>query len=138
MACGSYCFKILRAGTDCSKTPGVAMLALMADIRSPDASTTCSRFQRSAATIRMEISSKRVISKLMVHTRHNPQILSDTSAFVNLEGFSLDKQRQWPVTYCDLGGMAGGNFTNYGVLGVSTLFLLNQQGMVLKKTAMVD
>ncbi|MDZ7664863.1 MAG: thioredoxin family protein [Desulfotignum sp.] len=45
---------------------------------------------------------------------------------------------QWPDNYCDYTGMAGENFTNYGVLGVPTLFLLDQKGMVLKKTAMVD
>jgi hypothetical protein len=40
--------------------------------------------------------------------------------------------------YCDFTGMSGENFTNYGVLGVPTLFLLDQEGVVLKKTAMVD
>jgi len=45
---------------------------------------------------------------------------------------------QWPDNYCDFSGMAGENFTNYGVLGVPTLFLLDQKGVVLKKTAMVD
>jgi hypothetical protein len=34
--------------------------------------------------------------------------------------------------------MAGENFTGYGVLGVPTLFLLDREGVVLKKTAMVD
>lgn len=45
---------------------------------------------------------------------------------------------QWTDNYCDFTGMAGENFSNYGVLGVSTLFLLDQEGVVLKKTAMVD
>jgi len=45
---------------------------------------------------------------------------------------------QWPDNYCDFTGMAGENFTNYGVLGVPTLFLLNQDGVVVKKTAIVD
>jgi peroxiredoxin len=45
---------------------------------------------------------------------------------------------QWPENYCDFTGMAGENFTNYGVMGVPTLFLLDQEGVVLKKTAMVD
>jgi peroxiredoxin len=45
---------------------------------------------------------------------------------------------QWPDNYCDFTGMAGKNFTNYGVLGVPTLFLLDQEGVVVKKTAMVD
>jgi hypothetical protein len=34
--------------------------------------------------------------------------------------------------------MSGENFTNYAVLGVPTLFLLDQEGVVVKKTAMVD
>jgi peroxiredoxin len=45
---------------------------------------------------------------------------------------------QWPDNYCDFTGMNGNNFTNYAVLGVPTLFLLDQEGTVLKKTAMVD
>ena len=45
---------------------------------------------------------------------------------------------QWPDNYCDFSGMSGQNFSNYGVLGVPTLFLLDQEGTVLKKTAMVD
>jgi peroxiredoxin len=45
---------------------------------------------------------------------------------------------QWPDNFCDFSGMPGENFTNFGVLGVPTLFLLDQQGVVIKKTAMVD
>jgi alkyl hydroperoxide reductase subunit AhpC len=45
---------------------------------------------------------------------------------------------QWPDNYCDFRGMNGENFSNYAVLGVPTLFLLDQEGVVLKKTAMVD
>jgi peroxiredoxin len=45
---------------------------------------------------------------------------------------------QWPDNYCDFSGMSGENFSNYAVLGVPTLFLLDQKGTVLKKTAMVD
>jgi hypothetical protein len=45
---------------------------------------------------------------------------------------------QWPDNYCDFTGMGGENFSNYGVLGVPTLFLLDQGGTVLKKTAILD
>jgi peroxiredoxin len=45
---------------------------------------------------------------------------------------------QWPDNYCDFTGMSGDNFTNYGVLGVPTLFLLDREGTVLKKTATLD
>lgn len=45
---------------------------------------------------------------------------------------------QWPDVYCDFTGMDGKNFASYGVLGVPTLFLLDQEGVVLKKTALVD
>jgi peroxiredoxin len=45
---------------------------------------------------------------------------------------------QWPDNFCDFTGMSGKNFSNYGVLGVPTLFLLDQEGVVVKKTAMVD
>jgi hypothetical protein len=33
--------------------------------------------------------------------------------------------------------MDGENFDNYGVLGVPTLFLLDREGVVLKKSAVV-
>jgi peroxiredoxin len=45
---------------------------------------------------------------------------------------------QWPDNFCDFSGMAGENFISYGVLGVPTLFLLDQDGVVVKKTAMLD
>jgi peroxiredoxin len=44
----------------------------------------------------------------------------------------------WPDNYCDYTGMAGENFTQYGVMGVPTLYLLNQEGVVLKKAPKVD
>lgn len=44
---------------------------------------------------------------------------------------------QWPDNYCDFSGMDGENFTSYGVLGVPTLFLLDREGVVLKKSAVV-
>jgi len=45
---------------------------------------------------------------------------------------------QWPDNYCDFTGMDGVNFKNYAVLGVPTLYLLDQTGIVLEKTAIVD
>jgi hypothetical protein len=36
------------------------------------------------------------------------------------------------------GKKSGENFANYGLLGVPTLFLLDRQGIVQKKTAMLD
>jgi peroxiredoxin len=45
---------------------------------------------------------------------------------------------QWPDNYCDFTGMGGVNFKNYAVLGVPTLYLLDQEGTVVKKSAMVD
>jgi len=45
---------------------------------------------------------------------------------------------QWPDNYCDFTGMGGVNFKNYTVLGVPTLYLLDREGIVLKKTAMVE
>ncbi|MFA5904129.1 MAG: redoxin domain-containing protein, partial [Desulfobacula sp.] len=45
---------------------------------------------------------------------------------------------QWPDNYCDLTGMNGVNFINYGVLGVPTLFLIDKEGMVLEKSATVE
>jgi len=45
---------------------------------------------------------------------------------------------QWPDNYCDFTGMDGANFKNYAVLGIPTLYLLDSQGIVLEKTAMVD
>jgi hypothetical protein len=42
------------------------------------------------------------------------------------------------ISFCDFTGMSGKNFTNYGVLGVPTLFLVDQAEVVLKKTAFVN
>lgn len=62
-------------------------------------------------------------------------ISSDTSD----QGFEKKlKYHQWPDNYCDFQGITGENFLNYGVLGVPTLFLLYQKGIILKKTAMVN
>ncbi len=62
-------------------------------------------------------------------------ISSDTSD----QGFEKKlKYHQWPDNYCDFQGITGENFLNYGVLGVPTLFLLDQKGIILKKTAMVN
>jgi peroxiredoxin len=57
----------------------------------------------------------------------------------NVRGFTHKKQyHQWPDLYCDLTGMAGVNVKNYAVLGIPTLFLLDANGIVLKKSARVD
>jgi len=45
---------------------------------------------------------------------------------------------QWPENYCDFTGMSEENFTNYAVIVVPTLYLLEREGVVLKKTVMVD
>jgi len=45
---------------------------------------------------------------------------------------------QWADNYCDFTGMGGVNFKNYSVLGVPTLYLLNREGIILEKTAMVS
>lgn len=53
----------------------------------------------------------------------------------------FEKQRiyhQWPDNYCDLAGMNGSNFRNYAVMGTPTLYLLDKNGIVLKKSAMAD
>lgn len=48
------------------------------------------------------------------------------------------KYHQWPDNYCDFTGIGGVNFKNYGVLAVPTLFLLNREGIILQKTAMLN
>ena len=48
------------------------------------------------------------------------------------------KYHQWPDNYCDFNGMDGVNFRNYVVMGTPTLYLLNKNGIVLKKSAMAD
>lgn len=55
------------------------------------------------------------------------------------EGFEKKRiYHQWPDNYCDFTGMDGKNFTNYSVMGIPTLYLLDQKGIILKKTATVD
>jgi peroxiredoxin len=45
---------------------------------------------------------------------------------------------QWPDNYCDFTGKAGVNFKNYAVLGTPTMFLLDRDGIVVKKTAVAE
>jgi hypothetical protein len=62
-------------------------------------------------------------------------ISSDTTD----QGFEKKlKYHQWPDNYCDYKGITGDNFKNYGVLGVPTLFLLDKEGMIIEKTAMIN
>ena len=44
----------------------------------------------------------------------------------------------WSDKYCDLQGLAGVNFKNYGVNATPTLFLLDAQGKVLERVATVN
>ncbi|MCF8076870.1 MAG: peroxiredoxin family protein [Desulfotignum sp.] len=69
---------------------------------------------------------------------HNVRVIA-ISADKTEQGFQQKlAYHQWPDNFCDFTGMAGENFTGYGVLGVPALFLLDQEGVVLKKTALVD
>jgi peroxiredoxin len=71
-------------------------------------------------------------------TEHNTRVIA-VSGDTTEQGFEKKlAYHQWPDNYCDLTGMGGMNFKNYGVLGVPTLFLLNREGIILEKTAMVD
>ena len=69
---------------------------------------------------------------------HNMRVIA-VSGDTTEQGFEKKlAYHQWPDNYCDLTGMGGMNFKNYGVLGVPTLFLLNREGIILEKTAMVN
>jgi len=71
-------------------------------------------------------------------TEHNARVIA-VSGDTTEQGFEKKlAYHQWPDNYCDLTGMGGMNFKNYGVLGVPTLFLLNREGIILEKTAMVN
>ena len=41
------------------------------------------------------------------------------------------------TTFCDFKGMQGVNFTNYGVIGTPTMYIINKQGVIVKKIANV-
>ena len=70
--------------------------------------------------------------------KHNVRVIA-VSGDDSEQGFEK-KQRyhQWPDNYCDFAGMDGTNFRNYAVMGIPTLYLLDKQGVVLKKSAMAD
>ncbi len=71
-------------------------------------------------------------------TEHRVRVIA-ISGDTTEQGFEKKlKYHQWPDNYCDLTGMAGVNFKNYGVLGIPTLFLIDKEGTVLEKTATVD
>jgi len=42
-------------------------------------------------------------------------------------------QQPWPKKYCDFEGTNGINFKNYAVLGTPTLYLLNREGIIIRK-----
>ncbi|QDK82143.1 redoxin domain-containing protein [Spirosoma sp. KCTC 42546] len=44
----------------------------------------------------------------------------------------------WPDKYCDWQGFAGVNFKNYAIIGTPTLFLLDNTGTILVKTALLS
>ena len=70
-------------------------------------------------------------------TEHKVRVIA-ISGDTTEQGFEKKlAYHQWPDNYCDLTGINGVNFQNYGVLGVPTLFLLDKDGMVLEKTATV-
>jgi len=53
--------------------------------------------------------------------------------------FSLSAESfPWSDKYCDLQGLAGVNFKNYGVIGTPSMFLLDAQGKVLERAATVN
>jgi len=71
-------------------------------------------------------------------TEYNVRVIA-ISADETEQGFEKKlAYHQWPDNYCDFTGMGGMNFKNYGVLGVPTLYLLDQEGIILEKTAMVN
>lgn len=57
------------------------------------------------------------------------------AADTNQEDFNFTKETlAWKDnTFCDFKGMKGVNFTNYGVLGTPTMFIINKQGVIVKK-----
>ena len=44
----------------------------------------------------------------------------------------------WKRSYCDLKGLEGPNFLNYGVVGTPMLFLIDQQGTIVAKPNWLD
>lgn len=51
------------------------------------------------------------------------------------EDFNFTKETlAWKdSTFCDFKGMKGVNFTNYGVIGTPTMYIINKQGVIVKK-----
>lgn len=53
-----------------------------------------------------------------------------------IEEFSKKESWQpWPDVYCDMQGMTGINFVNYGVLGTPTFFVLDSAGTIISRQA---
>lgn len=48
---------------------------------------------------------------------------------------NTSSQFPWADKYCNLDGMGGENFKNYVVLGTPTLFLIDKDGIIIKKMA---
>ena len=70
--------------------------------------------------------------------KHNVRVIA-VSGDDSEQGFEKKrKYHQWPDNYCDFTGMDGTNFRNYAVMGIPTLYLLDKNGIVLKKSALAD
>lgn len=48
------------------------------------------------------------------------------------------KRFPWPDKYCDFEGMTGINFINYAVIGTPTLYLINKDGNIQRKSASLE
>lgn len=58
---------------------------------------------------------------------------TDQQVFTNIAN-----QFPWQDKYCDLEGLHGINFINYGIIGTPTLYLLDKEGMILQKMSNVE
>jgi hypothetical protein len=74
-----------------------------------------------------------------------PEIKSRSVRIISISGgndksvFEQEKKLYpWPDKLCDFEGYAGKNFINYGIMGTPTFFLLDKDGIVLKRFAQIS
>lgn len=138
-------FKVLigRKGPDLVFKPpfltqtGKSNTALVLETGNPDADYTVLLFYNGSCSL-CEDALIVLANRYKWMKKNNVRVIA-ISGDVSEQGFEK-KQRyhQWPDNYCDFTGMDGNNFRNYAVMGIPTLYLLDNKGVVLKKSAMAD
>lgn len=81
---------------------------------------------------------KELIAEYKLLKNKSIRIISISSDIDKQIFTNSSKPYLWPDNYCDLDGIHGVNFKNYGVIGTPTLFVLDNKGIIVLKPTTID